>query len=155
VRWARTGRWAWALGYPLGIGEDFHRAGKAIGLWWIGAALGTLAIGAALLTLGLVQRWGEVVSRWIPIFGGRRAPRPLVVVPGTMAAVIVTAAGSMFVRMAITGTFTVGGHAITLAEHPGALLPELLWPAWGCALGAATLAYHLRTRGACEYCGRA
>jgi hypothetical protein len=29
-----------------------------------------------------------------------------------------------------------------------------VWPLWSVALGAATLAYHLRRRGACPYCGR-
>ena len=32
--------------------------------------------------------------------------------------------------------------------------PALLWPLWGAALGAATLAYHRRRRGACRSCGR-
>jgi hypothetical protein len=34
-------------------------------------------------------------------------------------------------------------------------VPELFWPVWGGALGAATLAYHLRRRGRCPHCGRA
>ena len=32
--------------------------------------------------------------------------------------------------------------------------PELLWPLWGGALGAATLAYYYRRRGKCEHCSR-
>lgn len=32
--------------------------------------------------------------------------------------------------------------------------PSLLWPLWGIALGAATLAYHLRRRGGCPDCHR-
>jgi hypothetical protein len=32
--------------------------------------------------------------------------------------------------------------------------PALLWPLWGPALGAATLAYHLRRRDACRHCNR-
>ena len=30
--------------------------------------------------------------------------------------------------------------------------PALLWPVWEFALGAATLAYHLRRRGPCRHC---
>jgi hypothetical protein len=32
--------------------------------------------------------------------------------------------------------------------------PVLLWPLWGLALAAATLAYYLRRRGRCRSCGR-
>jgi hypothetical protein len=28
------------------------------------------------------------------------------------------------------------------------------WPVWGAALGAATLAFHLRRRGHCRHCHR-
>ncbi|HET9965602.1 MAG TPA: hypothetical protein VFQ10_09425 [Rubrobacter sp.] len=48
-------RWAWALGFPLGISEEFLREGQEVGLWRAGAALATLAVGGAILTLGLVQ----------------------------------------------------------------------------------------------------
>jgi hypothetical protein len=147
-------RWAWALGFPLGITDEFYRQGRAVGLWWRGAALATLAAAGALLTLGLVRRWGEVFPRRLPLLGGRRVPPALAVVPATMMAVIVTTAGLMFVRVAITGTFSIGGNPITLRENLGALAPELLWPLWGVALGAAALAYHYRRRGRCGYCGR-
>jgi hypothetical protein len=66
-------RWAWALGFPLGIGEAFLREGQAVSLWWAGAGSATVAVGGAILTLGLVQRWGEIFPRWIPRLGGRRS----------------------------------------------------------------------------------
>ena len=147
-------RWAWALGVPFGITARFYREGRAIGLWWSGAALATLALAGAVLTLGLVRRWGEVFPGWLPVLAGRVVPRALVIVPAALVAIIVTAAGVMFVRMGVAGTFVLGGHAITLHENWGALAPELLWPVWGVALGAAALAYHYRTRGRCRYCGR-
>lgn len=147
-------RWAWALGFPLGITDEFFRDGQAIGLWWRGAALATLAASSAMLTFGLVRPWGERFPRWIPLLGGRAVPRALVVVPAAVVAVIVMTAGLMFVRMAITGALSIGGHPITLDENPGALAPELLWPFWGVALGAAALAYHYRRRGRCPRCGR-
>ena len=132
VLYAMT-RWAWALGYPLGITEAFFRDGQAVGLWWMGAALGTLALVAAGLTLALIQPWGE------------RFPRMLVIVPASTAAVIVTSAGMMFVRLTLSGTLTIGDHAITLSDNWGALAPELLWPIWGISLGMATVAYYYRT----------
>jgi len=147
-------RWAWALGFPLGITEKFFRQGQAIGLWWRGAALATLAAGGALLTFGLAQRWGEVFPRWLPFAAGKAVPPALAIAPAAFVSVIVTAAGLMFVRVAFAGTFALGNNRVSLDENLGALAPELLWPAWGIALGAATLAYYYRTRGRCRYCGR-
>ena len=147
-------RWAWALGFPLGISEAFYHEGAAVGLWRVGAALATLAAGGALLTLGLTRRWGEVFPRRLPIIGGAAVPRGLVIVPAALVSVLVTAAGVMFVRMGFAGTFRIGRHTISFDENVGALAPELLWPLWGAALAAATLAYHYRTRGRCARCGR-
>jgi hypothetical protein len=148
-------RWAWALGLPLGITERFYREGRDVGLWRMGAALATLACAGSLLTLGLVQRWGEVVPRRVPLVGGRAVPAALAIVPGAAVSILVTAAGLMFVRAAISGSFAIGGHPITLRQNFGALAPELLWPLWGAGLGAATLAYRYRRRGRCPRCGRA
>jgi hypothetical protein len=141
-------RWAWALGLPLGISEELLREGQEVGLWWAGAALATLALGGAILTLGLVQRWGEVFPRWVPFLSGRRVPIPLAVVPASLVAVLVTTAGLMFVRLTLTGGLgAILGEGVLGAENWAALAPELLWPLWGAALGAATLAYYYRRRG--------
>lgn len=148
-------RWAWALGMPLGITEEFLREGQASGLWLAGAALATLAVVGALLTLGLVQRWGEEFPGWWPIIGGRRVPPAVAVVPAAAVAVLVTAAGLMFVRLTLAGGFAFDENTtFTLTDNWAALAPELLWPIWGIALGAATLAYHYRRRGTCRACGR-
>jgi hypothetical protein len=134
-------RWAWALGIPLGISEEFLREGQAEGLWWAGAALGVVAVGGAILTLGLVQPWGEVFPRWVPFLSGRSVPPALAIIPASLVAVIVTEAGLMFVRLALTGHWEGEG------ENWAALAPELLWPIWGVSLGMATLAYYFRRRG--------
>jgi hypothetical protein len=148
-------RWAWALGIPLGISEEFLREGQEIGLWWAGAGLATIAVGGAILTLGLVQRWGEVFPRWLPFLRGRRVPIWLAVVPASLISVLVTAAGLMFVRMTLTGQLgDILGEGVLTADNWAALAPELLWPLWGAALGAATLAYYYRRRGRCNHCGR-
>jgi hypothetical protein len=147
-------RWAWALGIPLGISEEFLREGQATGLWWAGATLATIAVGGAILTLGLIQRWGEVFPRWIPLVAGKRVPVMLAVIPASLASVIVTQAGLMFVRLTLFGTFRLGERSLTLDENWAAIAPELLWPVWGAALGVATLAYYYRRRGRCEHCGR-
>jgi len=139
-------RWAWALGVPLGISEELYREGEEVGLWWSGAGLATVAVGGAVLTLGLIQRWGEVFPRWLPFLAGKRVPIWLAVIPASLVAVIVTKAGLMFVRLTLLGT--VGDVFIFIdKEDWAALAPELLWPLWGVALAAATLAYYFRRRG--------
>ena len=151
---ALTG-WAWALGIRLGISDELRRGGQEIGLWWGGAGLATIAVGGALLTLGLVQEWGEVFPRWVPFLRGGRVPVLLAVVPASLVSVLVTAAGLMFVRLTLTGQLAaVLGEGVLTADNWAALGPELLWPVWGVALGAATLAYYHRRRGRCEHRGR-
>jgi hypothetical protein len=148
-------RWAWALGIPLGISEEFYREGQETGLWWAGAALGTLAVGGALLTLGLVRPWGEVFPRWLPLVGGRRVPILVAVIPATLVAVLVAASGLMFVRLTVARNVdAILGEGVIGGEDWAALAPELLWPLWGAALGAAAFAYYYRRRGRCACCGR-
>lgn len=148
-------RWAWALGIPLGISEEFLREGQEIGLWWAGAGLATIALGGAGLTLGLIQKWGEVFPRWIPLLRGKRVPIPLAVFPASVVSVLVTAAGLMLVRLTLIGKLDVIlGEGVLGAKNWAALAPEMLWPLWGAALAAATLAYYYRRRGRCETCGR-
>ena len=148
-------RWAWALGIPLGISEEFLREGQEIGLWWAGAALATIAVGGAILTLGLVQKWGEVFPPWIPFLGGTQVPIWFAVVPASLVSVLVSTAGLMFVRLTLSGKLgVILGEGVLSAQNWAALAPELLWPVWGVALGAATLAYYYRRRDRCRRCGR-
>lgn len=145
-------RLAWALGIPLGVTDEFLREMQDSGLTTAGAALAGLGLLGAALTLGLVQRWGEVYPRWIPWRAGRPVPPALAIVPASLVSVLVATAGLMFVRLVITGTL---GDLFTFADGQWAAVgPELLWPAWGAALAAATLAYHLRRRRPCPRCGR-
>jgi hypothetical protein len=135
-------RLAWWVGLPLGLTEERLQLGQTEGAWAAGASLAAVAIAGAGLTLGLVQRWGEVVPRWVPGLGGKRVPPALAVVPATLIALLVTNAGLTFWRRMLLGT---GSYTLT-GGNWAALLPELLWPVWGAALGAAALAYHLRRR---------
>jgi hypothetical protein len=139
-------RWAWALGIPLGITDEFLREGQETGLWWAGAALSMVDVAGALLTLGLVRRWGEVFPRWVPFLSGKRVPPAMAIVPASLVLVVVTSAGLQVVRGFLANGFPAEGWATTA--------PGLLWPVWGVALGAATLAYYYRRRGRCARCGR-
>jgi hypothetical protein len=139
-------RWAWALGIPLGITEEFLREGQETGMWWAGAALSTVDLAGALLTLGLIQRWGEVFPRWMVGISGKRVPPAMAIIPASLVSVMVTSAGLQVVRGFLADGFPAEGWA-TIA-------PGLLWPVWGVALGAATLAYYYRRRGRCIRCDR-
>jgi hypothetical protein len=145
-----TTRYAWALGIPLGISDELLRSGQDDGMWVAGAGLATVAVVGAVLTTGLVSRWGEAVPRWVPFLGGRAIPPMVATLPALVVAMLVTSAGLMFVRMVLMGGLESFGGADAL----GTIGPELLWPIWGVALGAAAIAYHLRRRGACQECGR-
>ncbi len=141
-------RWAWALGFPLGISDKLWEEGKEDNLWIAGAALATMGALGSLLTLGLVQRWGEVFPRWMLGLRGRRVPLSLAVVPATLVSVMVTIAGIMYIRLHFQGAFD------NQKEDWGATVPEMVWPVWGIALAAATPAYYFRRRGVCKRCDR-
>ncbi|MFI6641775.1 hypothetical protein [Streptomyces sp. NPDC050504] len=143
-----TTRWAWALGFPLGISDELWEEGKEDHLWIAGAALATMGALGSLLTLGLVQRWGEVFPRWMVGLRGKRVPPALAIVPASLVALMVTIAGIMYIRLHLTGGFD------NPKEDWGATVPETIWPVWGVALAAAALAYYFRRRGTCGQCGR-
>lgn len=140
-------RWAWALGFSLGIDPAFYAEGQEDGLWLAGAALATLGGIGAVLTLGLIQRWGEVFPRWMIGLRGKRVPPMLAVVPATLVSVLVASAGGMYIRV------VVGRGGVTAETWP-LELPETLWVVWGAALFVAAMAYHQRRRGLCKACGR-
>ncbi|MEV4738686.1 hypothetical protein [Streptomyces sp. NPDC049555] len=143
-----TTRWAWALGYPLGISDQLWEEGKRDHLWIFGAALATMGALGSLLTLGLVQRWGEVFPRWMVGLRGKRVPISLAVVPALLVSVMVTIAGIMYIRLHFQGSFD------NEKGDWGATVPETVWPVWGIALATAALAYYFRRRGTCKHCGR-
>lgn len=68
-------------------------------------------------------------------------PLSLAVVPATLVSVLVTIAGVMYIRLHFQGAFD------NQKEDWGATVPEMIWPVWGVALAAATLAYYFRRRG--------
>lgn len=131
-------RYAWLLGIPLGITEKSLSDGHAAGAWVAGAGLATFAVVGAVLTLGLVQRWGEVLPDWLPLLGGRRVPSALATVPATVVSVLLLTAGLSGWRQVVAdpGTIDVNEWA--------AVAPMLLLPVWGAALGVATVGYRRR-----------
>lgn len=141
-----TTRLAWAAGVPLGITDVFLREGQEIGMWKAGASLAAVAIAGAGLTSGLVRPWGEVYPGWLPVLRGRPVPAWVAIAPAALMSCLFVSAGLDAVVSFVRDGFPEEGWGTTA--------PTLLWPAWGLALGAATLAYHFRRRGPCGRCGR-
>jgi len=152
-------RYAWALGFPLGMDEELFLAGQESGKW-IGAALtlGNFNLLGAFLMLGLVQRWGEVFPRWMIGLAGRRVPIGLAVVPASLVSVLLvvggigiwSVSGQMIANLVASGAENMEVVAAILFE----LGPTLLFPVWGIGLVVATLGYYYRRRGPCDVCGR-
>jgi hypothetical protein len=173
ARWGRTAvyvamvapvfyvltRYAWALGFPLGMNEELFRQGQESGKWIGGALfLGNFILAGAFLMLGLVQRWGDVFPHWMIGLAGRRVPIALAVVPASLVAVLLIV-GGIGIWSGLAGM--VAGLAANGAEDTeiiGAIIfqlgPTLLFPVWGAALAVATLGYYCRRRGPCNVCGR-
>jgi len=151
-------RFAWALGFPLGMSAEHLRRGQERGIWISGLFLATFGLVGAVLTLGLVQRWGEVFPRWMIGLAGRRVPIALAVVPASLVSVLLVVGGiviwshldQMVARLVAGGA--KGMEVIEGIAFP--VGPTLLFPVWGVALAVATLGYYYRRRGPCGVCGR-
>ncbi len=151
-------RYAWALGFPLGMSDEQLRLGQQSGTWIAGLSLATFGLVGAVLMLGLVQRWGEVFPRWMIGLAGRRVPIALAVIPASLASVLFFVGGigiwaGLPHMLANRVALGLKGAGIT-----GAIIfqvgPTLLFPVWGLALAVATLGYYYRRRGSCAICGR-
>ena len=148
-------RYAWALGFPLGMSEEFLHRGQEKGMWTAGLFLANFGLVGAVLTLGLVQRWGEVFPRWIIGLAGRRVPIALAIVPASFVSVLLVVGGiviwsgldRMVAALVAEDTGIIGGVLFQVG-------PVLLFPVWGVALAVAALAYYYRRRSPCRVCGR-
>ncbi|MCJ8007755.1 hypothetical protein ACFFF5_12205 [Lederbergia wuyishanensis] len=150
-------RFAWALNIPLGIDSqflaDFSTLNPAARVTeWV---FGFLCVGGSILTLGLIQKWGEIFPRWFPVIGGKRVPITLAVIPASIVALAVTAAGFVFTFqfLSLTLHFTTT-ESIIFEQLWGSVGPMVFWVPWGVFLGLSTIAYYYRRRGICSHCGR-
>lgn len=119
-------------------------------------ALSVVSLALGALTLGLVQRWGEVVPRWVPGIGGRRVPVAAAVVPAVAGGAAVCLLCLYAVLNAhfhwvthvkpLIGEDRTGPGITGLAAELGvwAYSPLLLW---GPLLLAVAIAYLRRRRG--------
>ncbi|WP_066307623.1 hypothetical protein [Bacillus sp. FJAT-29814] len=149
-------RFSWALDIPLGVDPQFLRDFSSANPMartteWV---FGSLCIVGGILTLGLIQKWGEVFPHWFPFIGGKRVPIMLAVLPASIVAIAVTAAGLVFTF----GILAAASHLfpmdnIILSQGWGTMGPMIFWLPWGVALGLAAIAYYYRRRGRCSSCG--
>lgn len=132
-----------AFGGPSGYTEEGLRGVRPPGVW--GPAylivLSVLTEGAALLTLGLVQRWGEVVPRWVPFIGGRVVPaRPVVIAAWTGVGVLAV----LWTEFLFWWAISHNGMTSTGQTVVGFFYLPLV--AWAPLLAAVTLSYQRRHR---------
>ncbi|WP_207938641.1 hypothetical protein [Actinomadura darangshiensis] len=135
----------WRLGLATGLHLGYTDAGYRTVCppgFWGPAYLVLLAVvseGAALLCLGLVQRWGEVVPRWIPVIGGRNVPPPAALIPAWLGVAVLAVLWTPLLAWWTmpADDMTPAGHTIT-----GFLYLPLV--AWAPLLAALAVSYRRR-----------
>ena len=137
-------RFALVFGYRAGYTEQGFDALNVRG-WGVLSLimLSALTETAALLTLGLVQRWGEIVPRWIPFIGGRAVHLKAVVISAAVGATILIA---LWTQLLLWWNVAHAGMTATGATVVGVFYLPLV--AWGPLLAAVTVSYHRRHRSA-------
>lgn len=169
TRLAQMPRWAWWAAYAavagclvrlgaqaaVGFGPLLrHAGGTRLVVEGLVFEAAFLSVGT-VLPLALVQRWGRVVPRWIPLLAGQRVPRWLPLGPGFAIGGLMTVYfGITFLKLtadtlsgAWRGSFGFLPLAFFWVAVPGYLV-------WGVGLLAAAIAYGRVTRPVCRVCGR-
>ncbi|MFC3499759.1 hypothetical protein ACFOOK_01920 [Micromonospora krabiensis] len=156
-RWAYTAvalpvvGWAvphglWALGVAFGIPQrqldDIHRNLST----WTGAAVTLVPPLAGLLVLGLAQRWGQQIPRWVPGLRGRPVPRLLAVVPAGVVALTLATYGVLSIAVLVRQVLTGDTHWSEVREGWAVTATLLVFVGWGVALGVTTAGYAITTR---------
>ncbi|MCK1795665.1 hypothetical protein MTQ01_06510 [Streptomyces sp. XM4193] len=134
----------WRLAFAAGLPVTRLQLTDAAQVLYV-LLLAVVSEGLALLTLGLVQRWGEVFPRWMPLLGGRRVP-PL---PATAAALLGAAALAVLLARVFHSNLTeVGQDGIgTPAQFALMLVCYIPMLAWPPLLAVVAVAYHRRRVG--------
>ncbi len=136
-------RMAMAVGIPVGVSEEVLSERFGFPGWGTAYVFGLslLLVGLGSLTLGLVQRWGEVVPRWMPVLGGRRVPPMAAVVPASVGAALLT-----LLWASIMSNFGVVAEEFALKGAAQAVVAACYAPLllWGPLLAAVTVSYYRR-----------
>jgi len=136
---------AMAVGIPVGASDRIVSERYGFPGWGTVYVFGlsALLVGLALLTLGLVQRWGEVVPGWIPFAGGKAVPPMAAVVPAGAGALGLTVLWVNTVSNIETIWALYGLDGAERVLMMACYSPLLLW---GPLLAAVTVSYHRRHR---------
>jgi hypothetical protein len=139
-----SGLWRIALvaGLPVAntaIAIPFSERVQIVGLSLVAEVL-------ALLSLGLVQRWGEVVPGWLPLIGGRPIHRLAATVPAALGATALTVLWTYATVNMVSGTVSGGFDYLfpTLLQKTVLLVCYVPLLAWGPLLAVLTVAYFRR-----------
>ncbi|MEV5243073.1 hypothetical protein AB0K89_28755 [Streptomyces cinnamoneus] len=131
------------FGFQMGMATDPDPHSLWITVPYV-CALSLLSEAFALTCLGLVRWWGETVPPWVPFAGGRRIPPMLVIVPATVAGLLLTGllADYLLCMFEVAGLSDVpydNGWWKLLADVVGGL-----FCLWGPMVLAMTWAYYRR-----------
>jgi len=140
-----SGLWRLGLvfGSSMGVLDD---AGRPAYLHGFGehlyvVCLSVFSEAVALTALGLVQRWGEVAPRWLPLIGGRRVAPYAAVVPATLGGLALIAIWTYGFRDVFSGDFIpfagTGWAALMITCYAPLQL-------WGPSVLVLTWAYYRR-----------
>lgn len=147
----------WALGVPIGATqkaiEDMHAnmeaySGPVFSLYRYGIDItALLAIIAIFLALALVRPWGQRFPKWIPILGGRKFHRWLLLIPAWVGGMLFTIFGGVSVI-----DMVLIGLGIKPSGNMDGLEPWVFMIVyggffiWGFTICLAALSYQTRTR---------
>jgi hypothetical protein len=155
-RWARLAAWAAVAGclvrllaqLAVGFGSQLLSGDVTVLLFEAGFLLA-----GTVLPLAMVYSWGRVFPRWVPLLARRGVPRWLVLGPGLVLGVGMTAYfGMTLVKMslgALSGAWQSSAGSEPLWFFWIAVPAYLVW---GVGLLVAALAYRRATRPPCPFC---
>ncbi|MEW2075152.1 hypothetical protein ACFZAG_26615 [Streptomyces sp. NPDC012403] len=79
-----------AFGFTMGTGLPPIDGPLWVSISYVGG-LSVVSELFALACFSLVRPWGEVLPGWVPVFGGKRVPPYLVIVPAAIGGLAITA----------------------------------------------------------------
>jgi hypothetical protein len=138
----------WTFGGTAGIASGEPLVLDSLAGWGTIALEFVGTIGCLGLTV-LARRSGTIPAG-VPGVGGRRVPRPLVLVPGALGAVLLLTTGAPGIVLYI-GDLMAGTAGAELAIWVGPLVYGG-WLAWGLLLSLALVLYQRLTHPGCDAC---
>jgi len=140
-----SSRLLWAAGIPVGIDPDLLHEFDSPGwgsLYIL--ALAALADATALVTHVVVRPCARRVPAWVPVLGGRRVRRAVVIGVLLLPLAVLTWRGALHLTMVFDG-FRIPDD-VTGVPHWSLWSQAVLVWIWGASLAAATFAYYRATR---------